>query len=130
MTDMTDTTTETQNGDQLGDSGKKALESERTARKDAERRAREADARIAEFEREQARRTVASEKGLSAEQAKLLAADDEDAMRIEADALLAAFREEPDPRRRPVERMRPGAVPSAEPVKTAGEIADNIVKGW
>ncbi|WP_295806170.1 hypothetical protein [uncultured Corynebacterium sp.] len=110
---------------ELGDAGKKALDSERTARKDAEKQAKAAAARVAEVEAEleKARaaadeaakaksalehentvREVIAEAGLPAEVAAFLGEGDRDALveRAEAfkeiaEAMFAARRPQPVP---------------------------------
>lgn len=117
-------------GAQLGEGGRKALDAERQARRDAEKRARDAEEKLAAMETDQARRRIAAEKGLSDEQAKFLGDGDEQAMAARADELLAAFRAEERGgiHRRPQERLRPGAAPSSEP-EDLGKIADEVMRG-
>lgn len=71
---------------------------------------------------EAARLRVALKKGLSETQAKRLVGDDEAALEKDADELLASFKQEGGEggggSRRPQERLRPGAAPSAEPDET------------
>lgn len=113
----------------LGDGGRKALDTERTARKAAEKQAREASERLVALEAADTRRAVAAEKGLSDAQAAFLTGDDRDAMAAKADELLEAFKpDEGEVPRRPRERMRPGAVPAAEPVDL-GSVADEVMRG-
>lgn len=116
--------------EELGDGGRKALDVERQGRKTAEREAREARERLAALEAAELRRDVAAEKNLSAAQAAFLTAADRDAMGAQADALLEAFAPpaDDDVRRRPQERLKSGAVPSAEP-RDVGSIADEVMRG-
>lgn len=85
--------------------------------------------RIAELEpasKEAARLRVALRKGLTETQAKRLVGDTEEDLEQDADELLATFAppseehegDTPTPARRPQERLRPGATPSAEPHET------------
>jgi hypothetical protein len=120
----------------LGDAGVKALQRERKAAEEAtaeaERLRAEADvtnARLAELEAAEMRRQVAADKGLDAEQAAVLVGSTAEEMAEFADKVVAAFGPaRPDPQRRPTERLRPGAVPSAEPAESAGSIADRILR--
>ena len=123
--DEADTSNTGEQSPELGDAGKKALDSERTARKDAEKRAKAADARVAEveaelekaraaaeeaakaksaLERENTVREVIAEAGLPAEVADFLGDGDRDALveRAEqfkeiAEAMFAARRPQPVP---------------------------------
>lgn len=82
-------------------------------------RATGAERRASTAEAEAARLRVALRKGLSETQAKRLIGETEEDLDQDADDLLASFRTEeepaPEPSRRPRERLRPGAVPEAEP---------------
>jgi hypothetical protein len=91
MGDTTSTTDTGDTGDTLGEGGRKALEAERKARREAERRASEATARARELELANERRDVATAKGLTAEQAKYLTGDSKEDLESAADGLLAAF---------------------------------------
>lgn len=100
--------------DQLGDAGKKALDAERKARRDAETKAKDLETRLQAIEDKDktevdrltdenaklkadlatatvggARMRVALEKGLTATQAKRLVGDTEDELLADADELLA-----------------------------------------
>lgn len=101
--------------DDLGDGGKKAIDAERRARRDAEKRVREyeerlkafedrdksdaekmaervakAEARAAESEARTLRLTIASEAGLPADLLEFLTASDEESLRAQVDKLLTA----------------------------------------
>jgi hypothetical protein len=119
MADDTDTATDTKVDDKpdtadLGDGGKKALDAERKARRDAERRANELESRLKTIEDKDKSETerlteenarlqselstatvtgtrlrVAFEKGLTATQAKRLVGATEDELLADADELLA-----------------------------------------
>jgi hypothetical protein len=136
--------------DQLGDGGKKALDEERRARRDAETRLKEleplakraqeledaqktetqklADAnrsleeRAKTAELEACRMRVALRKGLTEGQMKRLFGTTEEELAADADELLEEFKgaqpETPPAGGRPKERLRPGAVPDAEPEET------------
>lgn len=111
------------------------------------RRAKEAEAKVREFEerdktdseklteqserdriaadaatREAARLRVALRKGLTETQSRRLIGDTEEELESDADALVADFaptdQESDDTKRRPRERLRPGATPSGEPDET------------
>ncbi len=126
----TDPKNETKPEPDLGDGGKKALEAERKARREAEHKAREASDRATALERAELRRSVASEKGLTEEQAGFLDGEDREQMAARADAMLAAFKpEQPEqPRGRPRENLKSGAVPGAEAPDVA-KIAQDVLDG-
>lgn len=127
--------------DDLGDAGKKALETERKARRDAERRAKDAEAalkevedrdksdsekladriaasekRAEEAERRALRAEVAQEKGLTAAQAKRLSGDTREDLETDADELLEVFKPERSasgpPSKRPTADLRGGTDPT------------------
>jgi hypothetical protein len=118
----------------LGEGGKAALQAERRARQEAERQAREAQERLRELEAADARRAVATEKQLTPQQAELLTGATREEMTEQADRLLEAFRapegEGAPGRGRPRERLKSGAVPSADSGPSAAEVADDVLKGW
>lgn len=120
--------------DQPGAGAKAALAAERQARRDAERKAREAQERVLDLERTAARAAIAAELDLTQEQAAFLTGEDADAMREHADRLVAAFRPPADPtvetRRRPTERLRPGAVPGAGEHDGVKSVADRVMRQW
>lgn len=114
----------------LGDAGRKALDAERKARRDAERRAHDAEERLKAIEAAELRRRVAAAKGLSETQAKRLHGETEEELTADADELLAAFKPDRQPTDRPpVAKLRPGAVPDAEPAPDYGSIAERIARG-
>lgn len=114
----------------LGAGGQKALEAERKARRDAERQLREAQDRIRVLETADVRREVAAAKNLSPAQAKRLQGSNREELEADADDLVAAFRppDVGDVNRRPAERLRPGAVPAAEPPESPAQIADRVLE--
>ena len=119
-----------QKPDELGPGGKAALDAERAARREAERRANEATDRAAKLEAAELRRTVAAAKGLSDAQAKFLAGDDAAAMEKHADELLEAFKppeQDRDTRRRPQENLRTGATGATDAEPTMGQVAESIL---
>lgn len=99
---------------ELEDAAKTDEEKREEAKATAEREATEAKA-------EAMRLRVAIKKGLTETQAKRLIGSTEDELEADADELLASFKQEGDEgeggkgRQRPAERLRPGAVPGAEP---------------
>ena len=124
-------------GDSLGDSGKKALAAERSARRAAEKAAAEALARVKEFEdkdktelerlteqiaqadarakqaeTEAMRLRVAAETGLPSDLQEFLTGDSEDQLRERASKLLAATNAASEPRR-PAPDPSQGAKPSS-----------------
>lgn len=111
----------------------KAKELEDSGKSDLERLTSEAQGHASRAEKAEAelmRLRVAMRKGLTETQAKRLVGASEDELEEDADDLLASFKpaepekkdDEPepepergsDPRRRPQERLRPGAVPAAD----------------
>lgn len=116
----------------------KAKELEDAGRSDVEKLSADLQAnqsRAEKAESELMRLRVAMRKGLTETQAKRLVGSSEEELEEDADDLLASFRpaqpepeekadeepvRDPNPRRRPQERLRPGAVPDAdtEPVET------------
>lgn len=142
--------------DDLGDPGKKALDAERKARAAAEKRAKELDARVKEFEDKDKteaqkaadakaaadkraedaearalRLEIAFEKGLTPKQAKRLTGSTREELEADADELLEVFKPSDDPKRppstRPRERLRGGADPDEEPEETdPAKLAANI----
>jgi len=78
---------------------------------------------------------VALRKGLTETQAKRLVGDTEEEMAEDADELLASFKSDDEPeqdsRRRPTERLRPGAAPSADAEPSSPkELAQQVSRGW
>jgi hypothetical protein len=116
--------------DDLGEGGKRALEAERKARREAERQLQELQAQLHERELDDLRRDVASAKNLTPSQARRLVGATREELEADADDLIGAFRP-PDPsaalRGRPVEKLVPGAVPTAPEPFDAGKVADKIL---
>jgi hypothetical protein len=127
------------------EAGKKALEAERKARREAEQqlkalqdrldeleskdksevekaneKAVKAEKRAEEAEAKAIRMEIATSKGLTPAQAKRLVGATKEELEADADELLDSFKPEdkPSPSGRPKERLRPGAVPDAEPEET------------
>lgn len=112
----------------------------------AVRRAEAAERRAEQAEAKHLRLEIAIEKGLTPAQAKRLVGSSREELEGDAAELLEAFGPrkadgegdpkdpkaegdpKPDPRRRPTERLRSGAVPEAEPEKSPTEIADEVLK--
>lgn len=127
--------------DALKDGEKTDLQKATDAAADAEKRAKDA-------ERDAARLKVALKKGLTEAQAKRLLGDTEEELEQDADELLASFKpeegeneddedetgdkgEKKEPRRRPKERLKPGATPSSEPDETDPvKLADTVPRSW
>lgn len=107
----------------------------KTEQQRLEERAQNAEARVKPLEQEVFRLRVALKKGLTEVQAKRLVGETEEDLEKDADELLATFRSEgdgdQDSRRRPQERLRPGAAPSAdaEPNDPA-KLAEAVPRGW
>jgi hypothetical protein len=134
---MTDSTTEpagTELADQdpLGDAGKRALTAERNARREAERHLREAEARVAEFERRDLVNEVASAKGIAPELAPRLKGDTREELEADADALLQVVAPEQGPQggpgRRPAENLKGGTDPTAQEPDEVNKIAERILE--
>ncbi|MCZ7528847.1 MAG: hypothetical protein M5U14_22210 [Acidimicrobiia bacterium] len=123
----TSTTTDPE-ADDLGEAGKRALDAERRARRDAERRERELRARVEELETAELRRDVAAEKGLTAEQARRLTGSTREELEADADDLLAAFgsTSKAPPSAKPRPELRGGTDPSDMPEDVSG-LADRIM---
>jgi hypothetical protein len=127
---------ETQNEQQqdtdepLREPGKRALEDERRARRSAEKALQAAQAKIAEFERGDLLREVASEKGLTVAQARRLQGDTKEELLSDADDLLESFGTKDDVKpssSRPKERLRSGAASDEEPGPDMGSVAESIL---
>jgi hypothetical protein len=102
------------------------------------------EGRATKAEQEAARLRVALKKGLTETQAKRLVGETEEELETDADELLADFQPkkaeeedkeeeapEADSKRRPKERLRPGAAPSAEPeVRGPKELASRVSHDW
>lgn len=102
------------------------------------------EGRATKAEQDSARLRVALRKGLTETQAKRLVGETEEDLDKDADELLADFKKDddpkpgddpkdppPDPKRRPTERMRPGAVPEAEPDETdPRKLAEQVSSDW
>lgn len=105
----------------------KAKEQEDAA-KSVEQRIAEAERRVTDAETRALRLEVAAEKGLTPNQAKRLVGSTREELEADAADLLATFKpngQEPTPNGRPKERMRPGAVPSADP---AGPSMNDLIR--
>ncbi len=111
-------TTQDPDAGNLGDAGKRALDAERQARREAEKRARDAEMRLAEFERRDLVREVASAKGLDGALAERLRGSTKEELEADADEFLALVKpDEADRKARtpsglPKERLRGGADPT------------------
>lgn len=99
--------------------------------KQAERLA-ELESTAKESSLEAARLRVALRKGLDEKQAKRLVGTTEEELEQDADDLVATFappaNDDTALSRRPQERLRPGATPSAEPEKDPDELVDAVIK--
>jgi hypothetical protein len=102
------------------------------------------ETRATKAEQDAARLRVALKKGLTETQAKRLVGENEEELEEDADELLADFQPkaeeeekkeeetpEVDSKRRPKERLRPGAAPSAEPEDNDPKaLADRVSHDW
>lgn len=115
----------------LGDAGKKALERERAARKEAERQLKDVRDELATHRATDLRRQVATAKGLKDEQAELLTGDSREEMEAHADRLLAAF-SSPQVQRRPHEQRDtlPDGRASTTTDKTPDQVAEEVMRSW
>ncbi len=142
--------------DDLGDAGKRALEAERKARKAAEKRAADAEARVkaaddagkTEVERLQGqvadltkqaeaaiarvdRYEVAAAKGLSLAQARRLVGATKDELEADADEMRSELGLDKEPAtgtKRPTEDLKSGASNEDDEEPDTGAIADKIIK--
>lgn len=118
--------------DALGDGGKKALEAERKARRDAERKLQTATERVAELEAAELRRDVAADRGLTAAQAARLRGTTREEMDADAEELLELLKPAgatPPPSIRPTSDLRGGTDPTDTGSGDAARIADRILGG-
>lgn len=113
----------------LNDGGKKALDTERKARREAETQLRAARERIAALELVDLRAEVASAKGLSSEQADVLAGSTREELEAHADRVLDAFKPAPSgpPSRRPKPDLYAGMDPTEDIEPDASALADRIL---
>jgi hypothetical protein len=115
----------------LGEGGLKALQAERTARREAEREAKTLRDKIAEFERRDTVAAVAAKHGIPAHLANRLQGNTE--AEIEADAKTFAEALKPaEPEKqggngRPKEALTSGAIPQGEPVDDTAALVDKIL---
>lgn len=125
----TPATTEPDEG-ALGDAGKKALQQERKARRDAEAALRDAQSRIDDLERGNVLGEVARDRGLTPSQAERLKGSTREELEADADDLLESFKPDPVPKPpgagRPREALRPGASGDDEPDDARG-VVDRIL---
>src|SRR5690606_38203098 len=146
--DGSDTGGDVGDDEPLGEGGKKALERERRARREAEARLREVEAtlerELAETRREALRLEVAMAKGLTAAQARRLAGNTREELEADADELLELFGggraggssatgddDRRPPRKRPTPDLRGGVDPT-EPVEDTdpAKLAARIPRLW
>jgi hypothetical protein len=153
---LTDQSSETdQPSPELGDAGKKALDAERQARRDAEKQAKEFAARLKEIEdrdksevdklREQVdaltrerdaasirmlRTEIAAEKGLTPAQAKRLVGATREELEADAAEILEAFPSsvgaKPPPTEKPTPDLRGGTDPTQDADVDIRTIVDSI----
>jgi hypothetical protein len=141
MTTEPDTTTsnpENAEPEALAEAGRKALDAERKARKEAEQRARAAEQRLVELEQAEAERRaeaeladlraeVASEKHLTAEQAKRLVGTTKEELEADADELKLTFGVHGTPASKPRPNLKGGTDPTADRPPDASAVADRIL---
>lgn len=141
----------------LGDAGKKALDAERKARRDAEKQAKEladrlaaiedkdkteaerfaakvadAEDRAAKAEARAMRLEVAQSKGLSPAQAKRLVGSTQEELEADADEILEAFPTQgatPPPGRQPTADLRGGTDPTEGDPVDVRDVVDSIPRG-
>jgi hypothetical protein len=123
------TTPDAKPDEPLGDGGRRALESERAARREAEKQLRDAQERVKLLELADTRREVADSKGLTAEQAQYLAGDSREELERSADGLLTAFGRDTGAagRGRPKEAIRSGSSNGDSGEPDPRTIADRII---
>lgn len=136
------------NPDDLGDTGKKALDAERKARRDAEKKAKDLETRLKELEDKDKseadklrddlanaqkslatheakalRAEVAMAKGLTPAQARRLVGDSQEELEADADDILENFpaaggAKPPPPSQKPSPDLKGGTDPTEDPVET------------
>lgn len=115
----------------LGDAGKRALQQEREGRKAAEKRAKEAEDRIADYERSALVSEIVTEKGLPSSLARRLAGSTREELEADADDLLSILKPEETASAgipgKPKERLRGGGDPTETPDADASTVADRII---
>jgi regulator of protease activity HflC (stomatin/prohibitin superfamily) len=114
----------------LGEGGKKALDAERRARRDAEKALREAQERIAELERADVVREVASAKGLDPKLATRLKGSSREELEADADEFLAMVTPEERTGKvsgLPKEKLRGGNDPTVDTSDDPAALAEKIV---
>lgn len=143
----------------MGDAGKKALAAERAARREAEKRAAEVEARLKELEDKDKsdsqkltdrlataekraetaesrvlRLEVAMDKGLSAVMARRITGSTKEELEADADELLASFKssDEGDKKApgKPAEDLKGGGDPTSEPKPDMRQIVADIPRGF
>lgn len=115
--------------DELAQKVKQYEDASKTKEEKLEESVKGAEERARKAEQEAARLRVALRKGLTETQAKRLVGETEEELEKDADELLASFQDAggQEPRRRPQEKLRPGAVPSSEPEETdPRKLADRV----
>ena len=122
-----DNQTDTKSDDEpLGEPGKKALEAERRARREAEKRHQELEAKVAAMERAELVREVAADKGVPAD---LLTGEDRDDLEAAADRLLdfkgGNVQGSKSP---PKEKLHGGASDPDDQPQDYSKVADSILR--
>jgi type I site-specific restriction endonuclease len=114
---------------------KAAEDATKTDQEKLEERATGAEGRAQKAEADAARLRVALRKGLTETQAKRLVGESEEELEKDADELLESFKapeaDDDKARRRPTERLRPGAAPaSTDEANDPQKLAEQVSPGW
>ena len=128
-TEPAEETVEEPQDEGLGDAGKKALERERSARKEAEKQLKETRDKLAAIERERVRAEVATAKGLTDKQAELIDGEDRETMEAKADELLQAFAKPDGSDDKPKPRLNDDT-PSDAQGPDMDKVAADVMRSW
>lgn len=118
-----------QDGLGLNEGGRRAIEAERRARREAESETKRLRDQLAEHDRTDLIRSVAASKSLPAGLAERLRGNSREELEADADALLALVAPaKGDLSSKPKEALYAGASPQDEPVENAAVIAERILR--
>jgi hypothetical protein len=114
----------------LGEGGRRALASERKARREAEARVRELEGKVAEHERRDTLHQVAASMDVPPQLWGRIQGTTAEEMKADAQELMKLVGAKPAAggTGKPQEALRPGASPGDEPTESAAAIADQVLK--